>query len=96
MFTTQLLSSAAGCLHVNTTTHHLVDSYQRERYFHGVNVVVKEPPWMPQTEGGFDPFRSFVEEDMELLQEYGLNAIRLGQDGSLSLLSALALLVVCL
>ena len=31
---------------------------------------------MPRTEGKFDPFWSFVDEDMELLQENGLNAIR--------------------
>lgn len=65
-----------GCLHVNTSTHRLVDGRHRERYFHGVNVVVKGPPWMPSTSGGFDPFWSFVEEDMELLHENGLNGIR--------------------
>ena len=31
---------------------------------------------MPHTNGDFDPFWSFVEEDMELLQENGLNGIR--------------------
>lgn len=65
-----------GCLFVNTSTNHLRDSFQRERYFHGVNVVVKGPPWMPHTEGQFDPFWSFVEEDMQLLRENGLNGIR--------------------
>lgn len=68
--------SGAECLHVNTSTHRLVDGYHRERYFHGVNVVVKGPPWIPRTEGGFDPFHSFVEEDMQLLHENGLNGIR--------------------
>ena len=61
---------------MNTSTHRIRDGYQRERYFHGVNVVVKGPPWMPRTEGQFDPFWSFVEEDMELLHENGLNGIR--------------------
>ena len=67
-----------GCLHVNTSTHRLVDGYHRERYFHGVNVVIKGPPWMPHVDGGFNPFWSFVDEDMELLYENGLNAIRFG------------------
>lgn len=53
-----------------------MDGLQRERYFHGVNVVVKGPPWMPRTEGDFDPLWSFVDEDMQLLQENGLNGIR--------------------
>ena len=65
----------ARCIHVNTTTHRLVDGDNRERYFHGVNVVVKGPPWIPRQDK-FDPYWSFVEEDMQLLQEWGLNAIR--------------------
>ena len=73
----QLGDSGPGCIHVNTTTHRLVDGYNRERYFHGVNVVVKGPPWIPRQDK-FDPYWSFVEEDMQLLQEWGLNAIRSG------------------
>jgi len=53
-----------------------VDGFNRERYFHGVNVVVKGPPWMPNITGPFDPFWSFVDEDMQLLLENGLNGIR--------------------
>ena len=52
-----------------------MDGYGRERYFHGVNVVVKGPPWIPRQDV-FDPYWSFVEEDMQLLQDWGLNAIR--------------------
>ena len=66
---------APGCLHVNTTTHRIVDGWGRERYFHGVNVVVKGPPWLPRTDV-FDPRWSFVEKDMQTLQDLGLNAIR--------------------
>ena len=54
-----------------------MDSYQRERYFHGVNVVVKGPPWIPRTDK-FDTQWSFSEEDMQLLRKWGLNGIRLG------------------
>ena len=64
-----------GCLHVNTTTHRIVDGWGRERYFHGVNVVVKAPPWLPRTDA-FDSRWSFVEKDMQTLQDLGLNAIR--------------------
>ena len=71
----QLGDPGPGCIHVNTTTHRLVDGYNRERYFHGLNVVVKGPPWIPRQDK-FDPYWSFVEEDMQLLQAWGLNAIR--------------------
>lgn len=65
----------SGCLHVNTSTHRIVDTEGRERYFHGVNVVVKGPPWLPELET-FDPLTSFVQKDMQTLQDLGLNAIR--------------------
>ena len=68
-------SPGADCLHVNTTTHRLVDNYGRERYFHGVNVVMKRPPWLPRMDK-FDPHSSFVEKDMQVLSDLGLNGIR--------------------
>ena len=68
-------SPGAECLHVNTTTHRIVDVDGRERYFHGVNVVVKGPPWLPELTT-FNPLTSFVEKDMQTLQDLGLNAIR--------------------
>lgn len=70
-------SDGVACLQVNPATNRIIDSYGRERYFHGVNVVMKGPPWLPATDK-FDPIMSFVEEDMQLLQNLGLNAIRLG------------------
>ena len=63
------------CFNVNTTTHRIIDQRGRERYFHGMNVVVKGPPWLPRTDA-FHPTWSFVEKDMATLQELGLNAIR--------------------
>ena len=68
-------SPGSDCLHVNTSTLRIVDTDGRERYFHGVNVVVKGPPWLPELET-FDPLKSFVEKDMQTLQDLGLNAIR--------------------
>ena len=68
-------SPGSRCLHVNNSTHRIVDTDGRERYFHGVNVVVKGPPWLPELQE-FDPLKSFVEKDMQTLQELGLNAIR--------------------
>ena len=68
-------SDDVACLQVNPATNRIVDSSGRERYFHGVNVVMKGPPWLPAMDK-FDPIMSFVEEDMQLLQNLGLNAIR--------------------
>ena len=68
-------SPTAGCMRSNTTTHRIVDPDGRERYFHGVNVVVKGPPWHPEL-NAFNPLTSFVEKDMKTLQDLGLNAIR--------------------
>jgi endoglycosylceramidase len=42
-----------------------------------VNVVYKAPPYLPIT-NHFDSELSFSQEDMENLEEWGLNAIRLG------------------
>ena len=64
------------CYNVNTSTHRVVDSLGRERYFHGMNVVVKGPPWIPQIEG-FHPRWSFSEKDMETFESLGWNAVRL-------------------
>ncbi|XP_057303553.1 endoglycoceramidase-like isoform X2 [Hydractinia symbiolongicarpus] len=61
---------------VNPDTQMLVDSLGRERFFHGTNVVVKHPPFHPETTG-FGP-TTFSEKDMQILQELGLNSIRLG------------------
>lgn len=65
---------AEGILHVNPETHRIIDAEGRERYFHGVNVVVKQFPWIP--EGNVYPFN---ETDMRRLQELGLNSLRLVQ-----------------
>ncbi|XP_065883588.1 endoglycoceramidase-like isoform X2 [Dysidea avara] len=64
-------------LQVDVNRNRVVDASDRERYFHGVNVVVKGPPWIPIVDK-FDPDWSFSKEDMQALQKLGLNGIRLG------------------
>eukprot|EP00928_Gymnodinium_smaydae_P021560 TRINITY_DN18432_c0_g1_i1.p1 TRINITY_DN18432_c0_g1~~TRINITY_DN18432_c0_g1_i1.p1 ORF type:complete len:551 (+),score=94.55 TRINITY_DN18432_c0_g1_i1:165-1817(+) len=54
-----------------------VDPTGRQRIFHGVNVVVKGPPWYPSRDG-FDKDTSLVREDFELMQAAGMNSLRLG------------------
>eukprot|EP00947_MAST-08B_sp_MAST-8B-sp1_P000519 g519.t1 len=55
----------------------LVDSFGRERAFHGANTIVKGPPWVP-SRTGFDVRTSLVKEDFEIMRRAGLNVIRLG------------------
>jgi hypothetical protein len=54
-----------------------LDEHGRERIFHGVNAVVKGPPWMPATDK-FNENTSLVAEDFVLLKSLGVNVIRLG------------------
>jgi endoglycosylceramidase len=55
----------------------LIDMYGREVVFHGANVVVKGFPWIPsRDQWSWDD--SFVAEDMQVMRDLGLNAIRLG------------------
>ena len=55
-------------------SHNFIDSQNRELFFHGVNIVY---PYLPST-GSFDPLRSFHDEDMQNLESWGFNIIRLG------------------
>jgi len=67
--------NSVDILQVDVDRNRVVDASGRERYFHGVNVVVKGPPWIPNVDK-FDPDWSFSKEDMQALQKLGLNGIR--------------------
>ncbi len=56
----------------------LVDSVGRQRFFRGVNVVVKRAPWLPSLSAAWDPFSSYNTRDMAQLQAWGFNIVRLG------------------
>jgi len=53
------------------------DSQNREITFHGTNVVVKVPPYIP-TIGEYNQLWSFGPKDIKNLKDNGFNAIRLG------------------
>ncbi len=55
-----------------------VDSSGREVIFHGVNAIVKGPPWIPSTDV-WDGETSLADKDLDDLQALGLNVIRLGK-----------------
>ena len=59
------------------TDWRFVDTAGRERLFRGVNVVYKDPPWLP-TAPSFDTNFSWVPDDAKLLASMGFNLIRLG------------------
>ena len=67
-----VFSVCGAFIQVDPANQQLVDVEGRQRYFHGVNVVVKEPPWIP-----VDSSYTFTDKDMATLQELGLNALRL-------------------
>lgn len=62
---------------ISTKNNKLYDEQNRERIFHGVNVVMKVPPYIPNTRD-FNVLNSFTETDMAYLKSWGQNVIRLG------------------
>jgi endoglycosylceramidase len=58
-------------------TRMFVDDYGRTVIFHGVNAVVKLPPYIPITDR-FDPAMSISAQDIAYMTEWGFNFIRLG------------------
>ena len=66
-------------LKINTKTRQFIDEQGRERFFRGINVVVKSFPFLPETKS-FNVVNSFSEEDMVNLEDWGFNIIRLGTE----------------
>ncbi|CEM25499.1 unnamed protein product [Vitrella brassicaformis CCMP3155] len=64
-------------LHSQQDRGRYVDAANRTVIFHGVNVVFKEPPWLPPYEP-FDAQLSFGRDDIDKLKQWGFNVIRLG------------------
>lgn len=62
---------------VNQDTHQIVDEFGRTRFFHGTNVVMKEPPWYRPLEW-VPGVSSFGEQDVQNLHDLGINIVRLG------------------
>jgi len=67
-------------VYVDPKTRSIRDPEGRHIIFHGVNVVYKEPPYLPTYESGdkFDKDDSLIPFDMKNLQKWGLNHVRLG------------------
>ena len=66
-----------NCFKLDTSHNFIIDSHGRYKLFHGVNVVVKIPPYIPNT-NTFDPYFSFTDKDIQILKNLGMNLVRLG------------------
>ena len=68
---------SANSFYIDSSKQFMLDENGRYKIFHGVNVVVKLPPYIPDTEK-FDPYTSFTDEDISILKKLGINLVRLG------------------
>ena len=63
---------------IDDSKRFILDNEGRYSIFHGANVVVKLPPYLPNLDK-FDPFMSLnTEYDFEVMKKMGFNMIRLG------------------
>jgi len=62
-------------IQIDPNTQHFIDEYGRVRIFHGVNVVYKQSPFLPNLTH-FDPQNSLTNDDLNNLHQWGFNVIR--------------------
>jgi endoglycosylceramidase len=62
-------------IQVDPNSQQFIDEYGRVRIFHGVNVVYKIPPYLPDLTN-FDPQNSLTNDDLNNLHQWGFNVIR--------------------
>ena len=74
LLTLVILSSS---FKIDETKSFITEDNGRYKIWHGVNVVVKLFPFIPETEI-FDPYTSFSNEDIVILKKLGINFVRLG------------------
>lgn len=70
------INSELSRIQVDPQSQHFLDEYDRVRIFHGVNVVYKIPPYLPNLTD-FDPQNSLTNDDLNNLHNWGFNVIRL-------------------
>ena len=70
-------AAAASRYTIDTATRTFRDEAGRARIFHGQNVVVKLPNYLP-TYGVFDYQMSINDQDLAYLKAWGTKIIRLG------------------
>lgn len=75
LFALEFIHCQLPRIRVDPNSQHFVDEYGRVRIFHGVNVVYKLPPFLPNLTH-FDPQNSLTDDDLANLQKWGFNVIR--------------------
>lgn len=75
LFCTRLSYCQLSRIQVDPNTQHFIDEYGRVRIFHGVNVVYKLPPFLPNLTH-FDPQNSLTDDDLTNLHKWGFNVVR--------------------
>ena len=63
---------------IDSTKSFILDNEGRYSIFHGVNVIIKLPPYLPDLDK-FDPLNSLnTEYDLKIMKKMGFNMVRLG------------------
>ena len=63
---------------IDSTKSFILDNEGRYSVFHGVNVIIKLPPYLPDLDK-FDPLNSLnTENDLKTMKKMGFNMVRLG------------------
>lgn len=72
------MPSYSGGKRLHIEDRKLRDEFGRHVILHGTNVVFKIDPFIPDLDSDFDPENSLTVEDIEDLQKWGVNMVRLG------------------
>jgi len=73
-----LLIKASNFFSIDSSKSFILDNAGRYSIFHGVNVVVKLPPYLPNLDL-FDPYMSLnTKYDLDTMKRLGFNIVRLG------------------
>lgn len=70
-------AAAVGKYTIDAATRTFRDNTHNVRIFHGMNVVVKLPPYLP-TEGEFNYETSITTKDLNYMNHWGVTLVRLG------------------
>ena len=73
-----VLAASSKKVHIDPKTMRIRDAHGRDTIFHGVNVIYKMPPYIPDFTGKFTPQDSLNELDVNNLKKWGMNFVRLG------------------
>ena len=70
--------TAIASFSIDSTKSFILDNEGRYSVFHGVNVIIKLPPYLPDLDK-FDPLNSLnTEYDLKTMKKMGFNMVRLG------------------